>query len=252
MKARSKALVSLALALFALFLIAQPALAYTYPSSRGSSSSNMAWLPLGIIAVAFVAFGVVMQRQMGKIGMLPGDASAAGPDGTIKVSEVVKAKLMPGEKPLAQMPSTGADFVATDKRVLRFSSGGAQAIEYASLSGATYETPRGRRLAVAGLLVILGIIAGAMGIGIFVDGIQGTSRNNNALTGTLVLIFCLALAAGCLLVARYQDFGFYQLRSRAPGAIAPQQWQIKRHPFARKRIDGFARIVTDRIKTSTP
>jgi len=251
-KTKPKVLLSLALAIFALLLMAQPVLAYTYPSSRrsSSSSSTAALIPMGIIAVGFVAYAVALQRQGSKMGFMPTDPKAAGPDGTIKVSEVVKAKLLPGEKPLAQMPSGRADFVATDQRLLRFSSGGSKAVEYGSLSGASYETPKGRRMAAGIVLAVCALVAGGLGIGVFASSFDSSVRNVSVFEGVLMLIFCLALAACCILVAVYQDFGFYQFRARTTGAIAPQEWQIKRHPFARKRVDGFARIVSDRIKAA--
>ncbi len=165
----------------------------------------------------------------------------------ISVSKVVEEKLLQGEKPIAEIPAANCDFVATDRRLLRFSTDGCEALDYAAMSGISYKIYHGKRIAARivlgfcmALSIYLGLVIGIMGM---ISPADNMSRSQAA----MVMVVFLALAAFAFVAIKTVDFGFYQVDSRMAGGLALEDWRFPTHPFTRRRIDHFIGIVKERI-----
>jgi hypothetical protein len=165
----------------------------------------------------------------------------------IKVSEVVEEKLLPGEKVIAQTLAGPSDFVATDKRLLRFSSGGCEALEYTKISAVTYRVQHSKRLTSRIILGVCVIIMLWIGIAILVSALNRTYGNLSIPAGIIISLLCIGIAGFGLWAMRSLDFGYYQIESQECDRTTIEGWRLPRPLFARARVDAFAKMVRDRI-----
>ena len=169
----------------------------------------------------------------------------------IKVSKVIEEKLMPGEKVIAQTLAGRSDFVATDKRLLRFSAGGCEALEYTKISEVSYKVPHGKRLAARITLGLCAVILLMIAVGIWVGGALDPSvRNVSISDATIVSLVCIGIVGFSLWGIKYLDFGYYQIQSQEYDKTTIEGWRLPRPLFARARVDGFVKAVKERIASS--
>jgi len=167
--------------------------------------------------------------------------------GGINVSKVVEEKLLPGERVIAQTLAGESDFVATDKRLLRLSAGGCEALEYAKISAVSYKVQHGKRLTSR---IVLGVCVAIMlwiGVGILVAALNRTYRNLSISEGIVISLLCIGIAGFGLWTMKSLDFGYYQIESQEPGRTDLESWRLRRPLFAKGRVDAFAKTVKDRI-----
>lgn len=165
----------------------------------------------------------------------------------VKVSEAVREKLLPGEKVIAQTLAGRSDFVATDKRLLRFSSGGCEALEYAKISAVSYKIQHSRRLTARIILGVCVIIMLWIGIAVLVGALNRTYGNLSISAGIIIGLLCIGIAGFGLWAIRALDFGYYQIESQEYDRTAIEGWRLSRPLFARARVDAFVRTVRERV-----
>lgn len=222
-----------------IILAPQITLAYTYPTSRRSSSSySLEWiiLPVLLLVVGFAATMVVQRKKAGK-------GVTTGPP---KVSSAVQEKLLHGESPLKEIMCGRADYVATDKRLLRFSVTGFEPLEYASISAINYKTSRSKKLAAR---VVIGLFQFTMTwtiILIWVFAFDSSVINVNVMDAIMVTIIGVVIFVICFF-ALSRDFGYYEIANKTAGKSKP--WQINRSPeyLDNANIEDFIKTVKERI-----
>ena len=165
----------------------------------------------------------------------------------INVSKVVEEKLLPGEKVIAQTLAGRSDFVATDKRLLRFSAGRCEALEYAKISTVTYKVQYGKRRTSRIVLGICVVIMLWIGVAILVSALNQTYGNLSISEGIIISVLCIGIAGFGLWAIKSIDFGYYQVESQEYDRTAIESWRLPRPLFARARVDAFAKTVKDRI-----
>jgi len=172
--------------------------------------------------------------------------SAPTQDG-IKVSKVVEEKLLPSEKAIAQTLAGRSDFVATDKRLLRFSAGGCEALEYAKISEVSYKVQHGKRLTYRIVLGLCVVIMLWIGLAILVGALNHTYGNLSVSEGIIISLLCIGIAGFGLWTIKSLDFGYYQIESQEYDRTAIEDWRLPRPLFAKARVDAFAKTVKNRI-----
>jgi hypothetical protein len=165
----------------------------------------------------------------------------------IKVSEVVEEKLLPGEKVIAQTLAGRSDFVATDKRLLRFSAGGYEALEYAKISEVSYKVLHGKRLAYRIILGLCVVILLWIAVAILVGALNHTYSNLSISEGIIISLVCIGIAGFGLWAIKSLDFGYYQIESQEYDKTTIEGWRLPRPLFARARVDAFVETVKERI-----
>ena len=113
----------------------------------------------------------------------------------IKVSKVVEEKLLPEEKVIAQILAGRSDFVATDKRLLRFSAGRCEALAYAKISAVSYRVQHSKRLTSRIILGVCVIIMLWIGIAILVGALNRTYGNLSISAGIIISLLCIGIRA---------------------------------------------------------
>ena len=172
--------------------------------------------------------------------------SARTRDG-IKVSKTAEEKLLPDEKVISQILAGGSDFVATDKRLLRFSAGGCETLEYAKISAVSYRVQHSRRLTARIVLGVCVVIMLWIGIAILVGALNRTYGNLSIPAGIIISLLCIGIAGFGLWAIRALDFGYYQIESQEYDRTAIEGWRLPRSLFAKARVDAFAKAVRERI-----
>jgi hypothetical protein len=165
----------------------------------------------------------------------------------INISKVVEEKLLPGEKVIAQTLAGRSDFVATDKRLLRFSAGGCEALEYAKISAVSYKVQHGKRLTSRIILGVCVVIMLWIGIAILVSALNQTYGNLSISEGTIISLLCIGIAGFGLWAIKSIDFGYYQIESQEHDRTAIEGWRLPRPLFARARVDTFVNTVKEHI-----
>jgi len=235
-----------------LIIIPQSALAYTYPGSGDTNDSGFKWIfiLLAILVIGIAVTAYIKRRQANRISGASSGQNRNGMPPTIKVSSVVEEKLLPGEKAIRQISSGRSDFVATDKRLLRFSAAGCEPIEYAKMSDVSYKTSPGKILAVRiiiGFCVLVMVwVTGVIWISAFDSSVSNVSVTD-AIIITLVCIGVIALG----LLGASRDFGYYQIESQTYDQATLKPWRITRPPgyWGNAGVDEFIKTMKERITT---
>jgi protein-S-isoprenylcysteine O-methyltransferase Ste14 len=241
MKNTIRFLFGLVISFIALAVIPQAAIAFTYPGGGHSSSSgNSSWIiiPIAVFLVIFIITIVYQRRKAGKVI----------PVGPVNVSSVVQEKLLPGESPIRQLSNGRADYVATDKRLLRFSSSGFEQIEYTGIAAVNYKTSGGKKAAVRILIGFCLLIMLAITVGIWVASFDSSIRNVS--TTDAIIVTIIAGVIGVIgLLALSRDFGFYQIESKPGVQSNAGSWRIVRPPayFGNANVDEFIKILKEHL-----
>lgn len=250
MKNKLRLLFCIVAALTGFMLLPQTAVAFTYPEpSNKSSGLPLAGIVLLFVLLAYLIAVIVTSWRANRANRLDKSGNATITQGRIKVSKMVEEKLLPGEKAIAEIPAGRSDFVATDKRLLRFSAGGCEALEYAKMSGISYKVPRGIYLAIRITLglgaVILFVIAVGMWVGFF-----DPSTNVSISEATIISLVCIGIAGCALWGIRSIDYGYYQIESQTFDKSTIRGWRLPRRLNTRARVDGFVKAIEERIASS--
>jgi hypothetical protein len=167
--------------------------------------------------------------------------------GGTNVSKVVEEKLLPGERVIAKTLAGRSNFVATDNRLLRFSAGGCEALEYAKISAVSYKVQHGKRLTSRIVLGVCVVIMLWIGIAILVSALNRTYGNLSISEGIIISLLCIGIAGFGLWAIKSLDFGYYQFESQELDRTDIESWRLPRPLFARARVDAFVKTVRDRI-----
>ena len=165
----------------------------------------------------------------------------------INVSKVVEEKLLPGESVISQTLAGRSDFVATDKRLLRFSVGGCEALEYAKISAVSYKVQHSKRLTSRIVLGVCVVIMLWIGVAILVGALNRTYGNLSISAGIIISLLCIGIAGFGLWAMKSLDFGYYQIERQEPDRTDIESWRLPRPLFAGARVDAFVKTVRDRI-----
>ena len=250
MKNKLRLLFCLIATLVGLMLLSQTALAYTYPDSPNESSGSAlaVIMLLVLLAIGLTTVVIVRSRRASRVSGPDKSGNPAITQDGIKVSKMVEEKLLPGEKVIAQTLAGRSDFVATDKRLLRFSAGGCEALEYAKISEVSYKVPHGKRLTcriILGLCVVIMLWIGVAGL---VSALNQTYGNLSISEGIIISLLCIGIAGFGLWAIKSIDFGYYQIESQEHDRTAAiEGWRLPRPLFARARVDAFVKTVKERI-----
>lgn len=246
MKRNFKSRFLLALSCIVIALVSISTLAFTYPSSgsrTSSGSSSWIFIPLVVLAIGAGALVYTQRRRASK------EANKAK-SGDIKVSTVIQQKLLPDEKPIGQLNNGRADFVATNKRLLRFSSGGFQPLDYVQISDVSYKTSSSKKLAARVAIGLCMIVMLLITIFIWISAFDESVRNVSITDAIIITV--VAAGIGVIgFMAATRDFGFYQVESTAYDKANLKSWQITRPPayFGNANVDEFVKTVKEQLKT---
>jgi protein-S-isoprenylcysteine O-methyltransferase Ste14 len=238
MKNKIKVLFALVMSLIGLMFITQPVLAYTYPSSRHSSSGSPTWIfiPIIVVVIAFMAL-MIYQRRKAK--------PAAGPG---KITSIIQDKLAPGENVIRQLSGQKADFVATDKRLLRFSGKGFEQINYTDIAAVNYKTSGSKKVATRILIGVCLLVLLGITVGIWAAAFDSSVRNVSKLDAVIVTIVAVGIGiVGFLAMSR--DFGFYQIESKQGVLTDSGSWRIIRPPayFGNANVEEFVKTLKEHL-----
>ncbi len=170
--------------------------------------------------------------------------------GNQNVSSVILEKLLPGEIVINQYKAR-IDLVATDKRLLRFTNTDFRALEYSNISAIKRGTYTGKKLVVRGIITLCTIFLMSLGIGVLVDGISGSSRNNNALTGGIFFLVCLGVAAPSMWFAYSFGYNYYQIEGPKIDGNSSKIWRIAVPAWGRSRVKSFIESIEKQIKSTS-
>ena len=165
----------------------------------------------------------------------------------IKVSKVIQDKLLPDEKVTAQILVDQLDFVATDKRLLRFSASGCEALEYAKISAISYKIQHSKRLTSRIVLGVCVVVMLWIGIAILMGALNQTYGNLSISGGIIIGLLCIGIAGFGLWAIKSIDFGYYQIESQEHDRAPIGGWRLYRPLFARARVDVFVKTVKECI-----
>ena len=253
MKNKLRFLFCIVAALTGFILLPQTALAFGYDSSRSSSGLTPALLVpfvfiFGALAINFIV-EVVVSRQSYRASGLDKSGSPTITQGGIKVSKMVEEKLLPSEKAIAEIPAARSDFVATDKRLLRFSAGGCEALEYAKISGVSYKISQGKRLAARITLGLCAVIVLILLVFVWV-GFFDPSVNVSTSEITIFSLISIGIVGLALWGIKVLDYGYYQIESQTFDKTTTSGWRLPRRFFGRAIVDGFVKVIEERIASS--
>jgi hypothetical protein len=220
-------------------------MAYTYPSSRRSSSGDSSWIfiPIIIVVVIFIVSFAMQRIKAGK-------EAADQKRGEIQVSSVIQEKLLPEEKVLRKVNSGRAEFVATDKRLLRFSSKGCEPLEYSQISAVSYNTSARRKLAVVLIIGFCMLILLGLTIGIWVSAFDSSVRNVSVMDALIITVVCALIGFVGYLGIKH-DYGYYQIESDSYEKTNAKSWRLLR-PLAflgTANLTGFIEAVKKQLKS---
>jgi membrane protein implicated in regulation of membrane protease activity len=170
----------------------------------------------------------------------------------IKVSSVVQKKLLPDEKPIRQLTSGRSNFVATDKRLLRFSAGGCEALDYHDISAVSYKTsPQNKTMRMVIGIVLILLLLFIVGVWIYTLIYTSSSARISISSATvstswsdaiiITLVFAVLIVFG--LVTMMSKYHYYQIESKAYDQNNIKSWQIIR----RAKVEEFVKTITERI-----
>jgi hypothetical protein len=229
-------------------IIPQTALAFTYQSSNhrtetDSGDSSWIFIPIIILAIGFIVM-IYYQRIKTKKDAWNGDQTE------INVSSVVQDKLLPNEKPIRKLTNKHSDFVATNKRLLRFSAGRFEPIDYNNISTVSYKTSRGRKIATRVIIGFCMIMMLWITLAIWA-ALFDSSVTNVSLTDVIIITLVCSGIWVVGIMAASQDFGYYQIESKVYNQTNLKSWQIIRPPwyFGNINVDEFIKTVKKQITT---
>ncbi|OGO00692.1 MAG: hypothetical protein A2Y58_02865 [Chloroflexi bacterium RBG_13_51_52] len=163
-----------------------------------------------------------------------------------KVSSVVQAKLMPGEVVIGQTRTNISDLVATDKRILRFSSNSFEALDYSDISGIRYGTFRGRKISSRILVVFCDLILIGIAIGVWGAYFDESVRNVTAANAVLISIVCGVFALLSIVFVFAYDYGYYRIESVKIGKNMEKYWSVRYPVFNSARVDKFFQAMSEK------
>jgi hypothetical protein len=220
MPKKMRFLIGVVIGLAAATAFPQAALAYTYQTySHHSSNSGWVFIPILLFVLALGGTIIYQRSKSAK-------PNVAGP---IKISSIVQQKLEAGENPLRLINNGKADFVATDKRVLRFSRDGFEQLKYSEIASVEYKSSAGKKTVTRVLMVFCAIVAVGIAIGIWSAAFDSSVRNVSKLDAVIVSVVVIGLLLMCFM-AFSRDFGFYQVELKQGVAADAKSWRIIRPP----------------------
>ena len=163
-----------------------------------------------------------------------------------KVSSVVKEKLMPGESVIGQVKTNISDIIATDKRLLRFSSNNYEAIEYTDISGIKYGTFGGRKITSRVLIVFCSILLIGIAAMIWAAYFDSSVRNVSLGNAVLLSIVCGVFALLSLAAVFTFDYGYYQFESLKIGKDTEKYYRLMRPMFGSSKVDNFIKTASEK------
>jgi hypothetical protein len=116
--------VSVLLVIFYLTVMAEPVLGFTYENwSDRQDDAFMVYMVLGlsILVLAFLVYAIVKKQRKPK-------------DMNVEIPDSYKNKLSAGEKIIAKTQLKNKYFVAADKRLLKFTPDGTEALAYEQIT----------------------------------------------------------------------------------------------------------------------
>jgi len=149
---------------------------------------------------------------------------------SIEFSKALKARLLPGEKVVAGILVRCTEFVATDKRLFRFSAGGCEELEYAKISEVSRKGPE--LAALIGLIFFVVITLCAL-----VEMMFG-----NPDIPIMIILGSLFSASLGLCLWGIKSLSYYQIESQTFDKTALKGWRLPRL-FARARVDEFVKTI---------
>ena len=162
-----------------------------------------------------------------------------------KISSIVQAKLMPGETVIGQTKTMVSDLIATDKRILRFSSNDFDSIDNTEVTGIRYGTFKGKKMSSRIIVTFLCLVLVGMAIGIWGIHFDTSVRNNISLSNTILLSIGIGVFVLLMLTAIYTfDYGFYQIEGPKIDKKTEKYWKVMRPMFGAKKIDAFFQTVS--------
>jgi len=151
---------------------------------------------------------------------------------SIKFSKAVEARLLPGEKVIAGISAGRSEFVATDKRLFRFSAGRCKELEYTKISEVSHKGPE--------LAALIGLIfCVVITLWIVVEMAFG---NPDILCVIILGPLCIAFLGLCLWGIKSLSHGYYQIESQTFDKTALKGWRLPCH-FHRARVDEFVKTI---------
>jgi hypothetical protein len=233
---------SLGLMLLTLMILPMFTSAYTYGNSRSGSGNDSSWLfiPL-ILFVVVIAGSIIIQRIKAKKEAV--DISHH----KINVSSVINEKLLTDEYVLGKINNGKGEFVATDKRLLKFSSKGFQSINYSDISKVSYNTNSARKLLVRIIIGVCLLIFLAITVGVWASFFDSTVRNVSVMDAIIITVICGVIGVIGYFGASH-DYGYYQVESDIH-KDDEKSWRFILFPLVGNtpNIDAFVRIINENI-----
>jgi hypothetical protein len=163
-----------------------------------------------------------------------------------EVSSVVREKLMPGEEVVAQARTNISDLVATDKRILKFSSNGYEALDYSDISRIKYGSFTKRKITSRILIVFCALVLIGIAAAIWGAYFDETVRNVTLGAAVGVSIGCGIFALLSLTLVFSYDYGYYQVESGKIGKDMEKYWRVMRPMFSSSRVDKFFKTAAEK------
>jgi uncharacterized membrane protein len=245
LKKRYRFLFCLIAAVMGVMIIPQRLFAGTYGSSYWElhPRNSLAYtIPALLIAVAAAVFFYFKLRKNNR------DA-AQGNLNQANAASLIQERLLPEEKPIRQISNHLSDFVITDKRLLCFSLGGFQALEYTNISAVNYVTnaSKKRRMVIALGIVMLTVFwfSGLVVSSAFSSNIRNVSKAD-ALLAALMFVIVFWICVLWLSV----DYGYYQIESKVNSW--GDSWRIvrQRSREANANVDEFIKTLKEQINAA--
>jgi len=149
---------------------------------------------------------------------------------SIKFSKAVKARLLLGEEVVAGIWVRRSEFVATDKRLFRFSAGRCEELEYAKISEVSRKGPE--------LAALIGLIfCVVITLWVLVEMMFG-----NPDIPVVIILGPLCIASLGLCLWGIKSLSYYQIESQTFDKTALKGWRLPRL-FARARVDEFVKTI---------
>lgn len=181
-----------------------------------------------------------------------------GPQDQLKFPRVVQEKLLPDEKPVRQLASGRSNFVATNKRLLRFSAGGFEPLDYQKISAVSYQTsPSDRTVRIIIGFALIMLLLLTIGTWIYTliyifsplrISIFSASVRTSVTDAVIITLACgVNGVIGIISAARHMDY--YQIESKTYDQINNKSWQITRRPWylGNSDVEEFVKTVKEQI-----
>lgn len=158
----------------------------------------------------------------------------------IKVPKSVEEKLLEGERVVGKISNGGADFYATDKRLLRFTSASDYwVLEYSQISSIKL-TKHVIRLTIFRLLAaILGLYFIAIGINSFIDPDMISTP-----FGAKILLFVIGAAA--IIFAIISDVSYYQITAPDFDNKDYRRWRLQQFCLTARNVKKFLKLIEEK------